>query len=144
MDVVKIHELREGEDLLTVARDWYGDASLWFYIWEANRDRVGDDPDAVEPPLTLVVPRLPTADIAYVVPATLHAGQYWNNRSLWGISGAVYGQPDEYRRIAEASGIGQAVHVWDDLDPGTVLRCPRLADPRLVRLARELRAKFGL
>jgi len=141
----RVIQLREGDDLLSLARDYWGDASLWFELWEANRETIGDDPDAIAPPLTLVIPDLPAAEITITVPAATTARLDKGSRqTLWYISAQVYGTPDHAALIAAASGLADQPARWSNLAAGTELRCPPLLNRRVKRLADQLRSNLGM
>lgn len=51
----KLHVVRPGESLATIARDELGDVALWELIYRANRDRI-KDPTRIYPGQTLTIP----------------------------------------------------------------------------------------
>jgi len=48
--------VQPGDTLRSIAQDQYGDASQWPKIYQANRDLIGDDPDALVAGTTLQIP----------------------------------------------------------------------------------------
>jgi nucleoid-associated protein YgaU len=51
----KVHVVRAGESLSSIARDELGDVALWEAIYRANRDRI-KDPARIYPGQTLTIP----------------------------------------------------------------------------------------
>ena len=56
-EIVKKHEVQRGESLSIIAREHYGNASLWNHIYEANKDQI-DDPNLIHPGQELIIPDL--------------------------------------------------------------------------------------
>jgi uncharacterized membrane protein/LysM repeat protein len=50
------YTVEAGDSLLTIAKDFYGDAALWPPIYEANKALIGDDPDALRAGTRLTIP----------------------------------------------------------------------------------------
>jgi len=48
--------VQPGDTLRSIAQDQYGDAGQWPKIYQANRDQIGDDPDALVAGQTLQIP----------------------------------------------------------------------------------------
>jgi len=48
--------VQPGDTLRSIAQDQYGDASQWPKIYQANRDLIGDNPDALVAGTTLQIP----------------------------------------------------------------------------------------
>jgi nucleoid-associated protein YgaU len=48
--------VQPGETLRSIANDTYGDANEWPRIYEANRERIGPDPDALQAGMRLRIP----------------------------------------------------------------------------------------
>jgi nucleoid-associated protein YgaU len=48
--------VQPGDTLRSIAQNEYGDASLWPRIYDANRDVIGSDPDALNAGTTLQIP----------------------------------------------------------------------------------------
>lgn len=55
--------VRNGMSLAQLARKYYGITEFWVYIYEANADRIGN-PNSLDKGLTIMIPRLDTADKA--------------------------------------------------------------------------------
>lgn len=51
----RTYEVRPGDSLSRIARQFYGDANQWPRIHEANRDQI-KDPDLIHPGQKLVIP----------------------------------------------------------------------------------------
>jgi nucleoid-associated protein YgaU len=49
--------VKPGDTLRSIAQDQYGDASLWPRIFDANRDVIGDNPDALIAGTKLRIPQ---------------------------------------------------------------------------------------
>ena len=49
--------VKPGDTLRSIAQDRYGDAAQWPRIYDANRDVIGPDPDALIAGTTLTIPR---------------------------------------------------------------------------------------
>jgi nucleoid-associated protein YgaU len=47
---------QSGDNLTTIAEQFYGDGTLWRKIYEANRKVIGADPDKLRVGLTLTIP----------------------------------------------------------------------------------------
>ncbi|MCX6048096.1 MAG: transporter substrate-binding domain-containing protein [Chloroflexi bacterium] len=50
------HTIAQGETLSTIALRYYGSSTLWTRIYEANRDKIGDDPNNLVLGMELVIP----------------------------------------------------------------------------------------
>lgn len=50
------HTVAEGETLRAIAQQYYEDGELWRKIFDANRDTIGDNPDAIKIGQTLKIP----------------------------------------------------------------------------------------
>jgi nucleoid-associated protein YgaU len=50
------YEIQSGDTLLSIAEQFYGDNSQWRKIYDANRDVIGSNPDALEVGTTLKIP----------------------------------------------------------------------------------------
>jgi nucleoid-associated protein YgaU len=48
--------VQPGDTLRSIAQDHYGDASQWPRIYDANRDVIGSDPDALQAGTKLTLP----------------------------------------------------------------------------------------
>ncbi len=53
---VQSYTIRPGDSLSTVAQNYYGDPTLWRTIYNFNRDKIGDNPNAIQAGMTLKVP----------------------------------------------------------------------------------------
>lgn len=51
----RTHTVKPGESLSKIAKHYYGDASRWPEIYEANRDKI-KDPDLIHPGQEFVIP----------------------------------------------------------------------------------------
>jgi nucleoid-associated protein YgaU len=50
------YTIREGDTLPSIANQFYGDASAWRTIYEANSGTIGDDPNLIRPGTPLTIP----------------------------------------------------------------------------------------
>jgi nucleoid-associated protein YgaU len=50
-----LHTVAAGESLSKIAKKYYGDATQWKRIFEANRDRI-ENPDLIQPGWKLKIP----------------------------------------------------------------------------------------
>lgn len=50
------YEIRSGDSLSAIAKRFYGDATQWRKIYDANRDVLGDDPDKIYPGQKITIP----------------------------------------------------------------------------------------
>lgn len=57
----RVHVVKEGESLWSIAESVAGDASLWPALFRANRDQIGD-PSVLHPGQRLAIPVLESAD----------------------------------------------------------------------------------
>ncbi|GAB4191884.1 MAG: hypothetical protein Kow00105_05960 [Phycisphaeraceae bacterium] len=53
---VQTYTIRPGDSLSTVAQKFYGDPTLWRVIYNFNRDKIGDNPNAIQAGMVLKVP----------------------------------------------------------------------------------------
>lgn len=53
----KTHVVQDGESLTVIAREFYGNPSLWKHIFEANRDLI-NDPNELHAGQEVVIPEL--------------------------------------------------------------------------------------
>ncbi|MBL6447031.1 LysM peptidoglycan-binding domain-containing protein [Fulvivirga sp. 29W222] len=53
-----IHIVKESESLTTIAREFYGNPSLWKHIYEANIDKI-KGPNNIKTGQKLIIPNLP-------------------------------------------------------------------------------------
>ena len=54
------HEVKSGETLSDLALKYYGSAAKvnWMAIYEANKNKIGDDPNKIKPGQRLKIPKL--------------------------------------------------------------------------------------
>lgn len=52
----RAYVVQPGDTLRSIAQDQYGDATQWPKIYQANRDQIGNDPDALVAGQTLQIP----------------------------------------------------------------------------------------
>ena len=50
------YEIQSGDTLLTVSEQFYGDATQWRKIYDANKDVIGSDPDKLKIGMKLKIP----------------------------------------------------------------------------------------
>lgn len=50
------HEVKKGQTLWALAKEFYGSGAMWEKLYEANRDVIGDNPSLIYPGQVLVVP----------------------------------------------------------------------------------------
>lgn len=50
------YEVQSGDTLLSVAEQFYGDTTKWRSIYDANKDVIGDNPDALKIGMKLKIP----------------------------------------------------------------------------------------
>lgn len=50
------YEIQPGDSMLTIAEQFYGDATQWRRIYDANRDVIGSNPDTLKPGTTIKIP----------------------------------------------------------------------------------------
>ena len=50
------YDIQSGDTLLSIAEQFYGDATQWRKIYDANRDVIGSNPDALKVGTTLKIP----------------------------------------------------------------------------------------
>ena len=52
----KMYTVKPGDSQSKIAKTQYGDMKRWKDIYEANRDRIGDNPDVIQPGWELRIP----------------------------------------------------------------------------------------
>lgn len=52
----KMYTVKRGDSLSKIAKTVYGDMHRWKDIYQANRDRIGDNPDLIQPGWELRIP----------------------------------------------------------------------------------------
>ena len=55
----RIYPVKNGDYLKKIAAEVYGSSTYWEYIYEANKQMIGDNPDYILPDMYLVLPELP-------------------------------------------------------------------------------------
>lgn len=55
------YTVRSGDTLSSIARNYYGDPNAWQVIFNANRDKIGSDPDSLQAGMVLRIPPAITA-----------------------------------------------------------------------------------
>ena len=60
--------VKYGSDLPMIAGYYYGNPMLWDIIYFENQELIGDDPEALEPGMELVIPDIELSEGKYVVP----------------------------------------------------------------------------
>ena len=58
-DEERIHTVASGDKLWTIARQYYPDANAWRWIYNRNRDVIGDDPSKLKIGMKLIIPPAP-------------------------------------------------------------------------------------
>jgi nucleoid-associated protein YgaU len=53
---IQTYTIRTGDSLSTVAETYYGDPTLWRTIYNFNRDKIGENPNAIQAGMALKVP----------------------------------------------------------------------------------------
>lgn len=86
-----------GDNLTTIAEQFYGDGSLWKKIYQANKGVIGDNPDLIQAGWTLTIPEADGAVEAADTYVT-KAGD-----TLSGIAERFYGDASQWKRIHEAN-----------------------------------------
>lgn len=68
------HTLGQGENLFLLAELYYGNAGLWWVIYHANLEAIGDDPEGIDTGIVLRIPLVETKrqriDMPSFIPAT--------------------------------------------------------------------------
>jgi len=64
MSMIRTHRVRFAETLSSLAVKYYGDATLWEHIYQANRHYIAN-PNALDPGQSLVIPRLVLPEIRH-------------------------------------------------------------------------------
>lgn len=57
-DILAEHQVVAGDSLSLLAKHYYGDWNLWPHIYRANKDVIGDNPNAIEVGMVLRIPML--------------------------------------------------------------------------------------
>ncbi len=56
---VVVYTVRPGDNLSSIAEQYYGDPTLWRFIFNANRDQLGNNPDRIQGGMKLQIPPAP-------------------------------------------------------------------------------------
>jgi nucleoid-associated protein YgaU len=85
---VRIHVVKAGDSLSSIAERYYGDGSRWKTIYQANKKTIGDDPALIQVGAELKIPEAESdAAKTHVTKEgdTLYglARQYYDDDSLW-------------------------------------------------------------
>ena len=51
------YTVKSGDSLSKIAKQYYGDASAWKKIYEANKATIGSNPDLIKPGQQFVIPK---------------------------------------------------------------------------------------
>lgn len=54
---IRTHTVQSGESLSLIAKKYYGDASKWHAIYDANKDKI-KNPDLIQPNQTFIIPNI--------------------------------------------------------------------------------------
>jgi nucleoid-associated protein YgaU len=127
----KIHVVRKGDNLCKISRRYYGSASKWRFLLEANRDKI-DRPEDLRPKMKLVVPPADGPSVSSssssgtpTLSATTGATRYYDVKkrdTLWKISSRFYGKPTQWKTILKAN--RDMLSAAKDLRPGMRLVIP--------------------
>ncbi|WP_235337335.1 LysM peptidoglycan-binding domain-containing protein [Pontibacter korlensis] len=52
-----VYTVQSGDSLSKIAKKHYGSANEWTKIYNANKDKIGDNPDLIRPGQRFVIPR---------------------------------------------------------------------------------------
>lgn len=52
-----VYTVANGDSLSKIAQKLYGDANAWTKIYDANKDKIGDNPDLIRPGQRFEIPR---------------------------------------------------------------------------------------
>ncbi|MFD2512955.1 LysM peptidoglycan-binding domain-containing protein [Pontibacter locisalis] len=52
-----VYTVQSGDSLSKIAKKHYGNANAWTRIYDANKDKIGDNPDLIRPGQRFVIPR---------------------------------------------------------------------------------------
>lgn len=133
------HSLNQGEDIWLLAELYYGDASLWWVIYHANSEALGDDPEYGLPGLEIFVPYIEVKDRTEKVPefiSLIAADPSFDPMTL--LARDYYNDPTLCFDIYESNG-------WDQdkvPQPGADIRYPATATRPAIRRAERWRAIF--
>jgi nucleoid-associated protein YgaU len=54
------YTVEPGDSMLSISEQFYGDVTQWRRIYDANREVIGDNPDALKPGMVLRIPPPPS------------------------------------------------------------------------------------
>lgn len=126
------------EDLFRIAELYYGNHSLWWIIYHANLEEIGDDPEALAPGTSLKVPYLATARERVDLPA------YFNSQfpnafdSLIQLADDRFDDKSLYFDLLETNDLEGT----ETIAAGTIVKLPPLGHPQQLKLAQMWRAQF--
>lgn len=86
-----------GDNLSTIAEQFYGDASLWKKIYEANKQTIGQNPDLIQVGSKLTIPDADAGAAADQIYLT-QAGD-----TLTSVAELFYGDGMQWKKIYEAN-----------------------------------------
>jgi nucleoid-associated protein YgaU len=52
-----VYTVASGDSLSKIAKKLYGDANAWHKIYDANKEKIGDNPDLIRPGQRFLIPR---------------------------------------------------------------------------------------
>jgi nucleoid-associated protein YgaU len=52
-----VYTVQSGDSLSKIAKKHYGNANSWTRIYDANKEKIGDNPDLIRPGQRFVIPR---------------------------------------------------------------------------------------
>lgn len=113
-DILAVHRVAAGDDLWSLAEQYYGDGSTWRQIALANAVLATHGPDDLEVGWRLVIPAQRAAAGPYVVAVP--------GDTLSGLAARHLGGPDHWPDLYEAN--RAVLSDPDDLEIGTVLQLP--------------------
>ncbi len=86
-----------GDNLSTIAEQFYGDASLWKKIYEANKQTIGKNPDLIQAGWTLAIPDADAGAAADQIYLTQ------SGDTLTSVAELFYGDGTQWKKIYEAN-----------------------------------------
>ena len=115
------YTVQPGDSLFSIAQQAYGDGNQWQKIYDANKQVIGDDPNAIQAGELLYIPVLvPTPGSNY----TVQSGD-----TLFSIAQQAYGDGNQWQKIYDANKqvIGNDPN---QIHPGMVLYIPPVTPPQ--------------
>ena len=64
-----IYQVIGDVDIFTIAQWFYGDAGAWDVVYYANRELIGDDPEAISAGMELEIPEIESSEETYQIQA---------------------------------------------------------------------------